>query len=115
MRRRPTRRLEVAHGYASDLLSDVIANAGKDSVWVTMQIHVNIIAVAALEGRCGHRDRFESQARRRDDSHGKAEGRMRARHRDDHLRDLRQVLRRRHQGGRRMNTEETRGISRTEI
>jgi hypothetical protein len=31
--------VEVAHGYASDLLSDVIANAGKDSLWVTMQIH----------------------------------------------------------------------------
>ena len=42
-------RVEVAHGYASDLLSYVIANAGKDSLWVTMQIHVNIIAVAALK------------------------------------------------------------------
>jgi hypothetical protein len=41
--------VEVAHGYASDLLSDVIANAGKDSLWVTMQIHGNIIAVAALK------------------------------------------------------------------
>jgi hypothetical protein len=41
--------MEVAHGYASDLLSDVIANAGKDSLWVTMQIHGNIIAVAALK------------------------------------------------------------------
>lgn len=42
-------KVEVAHGYASDLLSDVIANAGRDSLWVTMQIHVNIIAVAALK------------------------------------------------------------------
>ncbi|MHB8907280.1 MAG: serine kinase [Syntrophales bacterium] len=41
--------VEVAHGYASDLLSDVIANAGRDSLWVTMQIHGNIIAVAALK------------------------------------------------------------------
>jgi hypothetical protein len=41
--------LAVEHGYASDLLSDVIGNAGKDCVWVTMQIHVNIIAVAALK------------------------------------------------------------------
>lgn len=41
--------VEVAHGYASDLLSDVIANAGENSVWVTMQTHVNIIAVAALK------------------------------------------------------------------
>jgi hypothetical protein len=41
--------VEVAHGYASDLLSDVIANAGRDSLWVTMQIHGNIVAVAALK------------------------------------------------------------------
>ena len=31
------------------LLSDVIANTGKDCVWVTMQTHANIIAVAALK------------------------------------------------------------------
>jgi hypothetical protein len=42
-------RLEVKFGYASDLLSDVIANAGKDCVWVTMQTHANIVAVAALK------------------------------------------------------------------
>ena len=42
-------RVEVTHGYASDLLSDVIANAGRDSLWVTMQTHGNIIAVAALK------------------------------------------------------------------
>ncbi len=42
-------RMEVAFGYASDLLSDVIANAGKDCVWVTMQTHANIVAVAALK------------------------------------------------------------------
>jgi hypothetical protein len=41
--------VQLAHGYASDLLSDVIANAGKDDIWVTMQMHVNIIAVAALK------------------------------------------------------------------
>ncbi|MFH1538720.1 MAG: serine kinase [bacterium] len=43
------RDVEVAHGYASDLLSDVIANAGKDYIWVTMQTHVNVIAVASLK------------------------------------------------------------------
>jgi len=42
-------RLKVEQGYASDLLSDVIANAGRDDIWVTMQMHVNIIAVAALK------------------------------------------------------------------
>lgn len=36
-------------GYASDLLSDVIANSKAGNVWVTMQIHVNIVAVAVLK------------------------------------------------------------------
>jgi hypothetical protein len=40
---------KVTFGYASDMLSDVIANTGKDCVWVTMQTHANIIAVAALK------------------------------------------------------------------
>jgi hypothetical protein len=35
-------------GYASDLLSCVMAGAGKRSVWITLQAHANIIAVAAL-------------------------------------------------------------------
>jgi len=37
---------EVTRGYASDLLSDVLANAPKDSVLVTLQVHLNVIAVA---------------------------------------------------------------------
>ena len=41
--------LKVSYGYASDLLSDVIANAGRDCVWVTMQTHTNILAVASLK------------------------------------------------------------------
>lgn len=39
----------VSGGYASDLLSDVIAHGGKDQLWVTLQVHPNIIAVAALK------------------------------------------------------------------
>jgi len=39
---------EVAGGYASDLLSDVIANSKPGSVWVTMQVHVNIVAGLAV-------------------------------------------------------------------
>jgi hypothetical protein len=39
----------VRGGYASDLLSDVIANGQKDQLWVTLQIHPNIVAVAALK------------------------------------------------------------------
>ncbi len=40
---------EITGGYVSDLLSDVIANAQKGNVWVTMQVHVNIVAVAVLK------------------------------------------------------------------
>jgi predicted transcriptional regulator len=39
---------EVAWCYCSDLLSDVMGNAIKDSVWITLQTHTNIIAVASL-------------------------------------------------------------------
>jgi len=41
--------VEVEHGYTSDMLSDVIANAGKNYIWITMQTHVNTVAVAALK------------------------------------------------------------------
>ncbi|MCX8032717.1 MAG: serine kinase [Thermoleophilia bacterium] len=37
---------EVTRGYASDLLSDVLANAPRDAVLVTLQVHLNVIAVA---------------------------------------------------------------------
>ncbi len=36
-------------GYAGDLLSDVIAHARKDDVWITIQVHPNIVAVAVLK------------------------------------------------------------------
>ena len=35
-------------GYTSDLLSCVMAGAKKGAVWVTLQAHLNIVAVAAL-------------------------------------------------------------------
>lgn len=44
---------EVSGGYASDLLSDVIANAKKDNIWVTLQIHQNIVGVATLKELTG--------------------------------------------------------------
>lgn len=44
---------EVAGGYASDLLSDVIANAREGDVWITLQIHQNIVAVAFLNNLAG--------------------------------------------------------------
>jgi predicted transcriptional regulator len=39
---------EVTGGYASDLLSCVMARARKGNVWVTLQSHLNIVAVASL-------------------------------------------------------------------
>ncbi len=44
---------EVSGGYASDLLSDVIANAKKDNIWITLQIHQNIVGVATLKELIG--------------------------------------------------------------
>jgi len=38
---------EIVAGYASDLLSDVLANAPQDGVLVTLQVHLNVIAVAS--------------------------------------------------------------------
>lgn len=35
-------------GYASDLLSCVMSGAPHQSVWVTLQAHINIVAVATL-------------------------------------------------------------------
>ncbi len=42
-------RNNITGGYVSDLLSDVIGNAGEGSVWITLQSHHNIIAVASLK------------------------------------------------------------------
>jgi len=39
----------VKTGYTSDLLSDVIAHAPENSVWVTVQRHINILGVAKLK------------------------------------------------------------------
>lgn len=39
---------DVTGGYASDLLSCVMAKARKGNVWVTLQSHPNIVAVAVL-------------------------------------------------------------------
>jgi predicted transcriptional regulator len=44
---------EVAGGYAGDLLSDVIAHSRKGSIWVTIQTHPNIVAVAAMKELAG--------------------------------------------------------------
>ena len=44
---------EVKGGYASDLLSDVMANTKAGDIWVTLQIHPNIVAVAKLKELSG--------------------------------------------------------------
>jgi len=44
---------EVTGGYTSDLLSDVIANSKQGNLWITLQTHQNIIAVAKLKDLSG--------------------------------------------------------------
>lgn len=39
----------VTGGYTSDLLSDVMGNAPAGAVWITLQTHVNVMAVATLK------------------------------------------------------------------
>ncbi|MDD4848024.1 MAG: DRTGG domain-containing protein [Bacteroidales bacterium] len=40
---------EIAGGYTSDLLSDVMGNCNAGNVWVTLQTHKNIMAIASLK------------------------------------------------------------------
>ncbi|HDZ49883.1 MAG TPA: serine kinase [Candidatus Aerophobetes bacterium] len=40
---------KIEGGYVSDLLSDVIANGRVGDVWITLQIHQNIVGVASLK------------------------------------------------------------------
>lgn len=44
---------ELSGGYTSDLLSDVIANSREGNIWITLQTHQNIIAVARLKELAG--------------------------------------------------------------
>jgi hypothetical protein len=45
--------VDVTRGYASDLMSDVMANANEGDLWVTLQIHQNIVAVAVMKSLAG--------------------------------------------------------------
>lgn len=45
--------VEVTGGYASDLLSCVMAKAQTGNVWVTLQSHPNVVAVASLINLAG--------------------------------------------------------------
>lgn len=40
---------EISGGYVSDLLSDVMGFAKDGSVWVTLQTHKNVMAIATLK------------------------------------------------------------------
>jgi hypothetical protein len=44
---------EVTGGYTSDLLSDVMANSKAKNLWITLQTHENIVAVAKLRDLAG--------------------------------------------------------------
>jgi predicted transcriptional regulator len=40
---------EVSGGYVSDLLSDVMGNSREGQVWITLQVHQNVMAIASLK------------------------------------------------------------------
>ena len=44
---------EIRLGYVSDLLSDVLGHAPAGALWVTLQSHPNVVAVASLVGLSG--------------------------------------------------------------
>ena len=44
---------DVNGGYTSDLLSDVMANSQGGQVWITLQDHLNVVAVAVLKELAG--------------------------------------------------------------
>jgi predicted transcriptional regulator len=40
---------EITNGYTSDLLSDVMGHADAGCVWITLQTHKNVMAIASLK------------------------------------------------------------------
>jgi len=40
---------EIHGGYVSDLLSDVMGRAKEKQVWITLQTHKNVMAIASLK------------------------------------------------------------------
>ncbi len=43
----------ISGGYTGDLLSDVMANSHEGDIWITRQVHQNIVAVASLKDHAG--------------------------------------------------------------
>ncbi|BCV21976.1 DRTGG domain-containing protein [Moorella sp. Hama-1] len=44
---------EVSSGYCSDLISDFMANGKPGCLWLTLQTHMNVVAVALLAEAAG--------------------------------------------------------------
>jgi len=44
---------DITGAYVSDLLSDVMANSQDGNIWITLQTHMNIVAVAGLKNLAG--------------------------------------------------------------
>ncbi len=40
---------DVHRGYASDLMSDVMVNTDRGDIWITLQTHLNIVAIAVMK------------------------------------------------------------------
>lgn len=45
----PAEDREVSGVYVGDLLSDVMAHSRQGQIWITIQVHLNIVAVAVLK------------------------------------------------------------------
>ena len=45
--------VEITRGYASDLMSDVLANTDTGDLWITLQTHQNIVAVSVMKSLAG--------------------------------------------------------------
>jgi hypothetical protein len=44
---------EISGGYVSDLLSDVMGNAKEGNIWMTLQNHMNVLAICSLKDLAG--------------------------------------------------------------
>lgn len=40
---------EITGGYTCDMLSDVMGNIDPGMIWITMQMHANVLAIASLK------------------------------------------------------------------
>jgi hypothetical protein len=44
---------EVTGGYVSDILSDVLTHASPGNIWITRQIHLNIVPISSAQELAG--------------------------------------------------------------